>query len=331
MIFRFRSVAIVVATAGVAQAALGGDEKAAPIAPVLISTVPASAWSRPAILSAASQAPTRNAPAIASFLPTLPSSYFGSAAASSRLLFLSPLSPLRAALRVAAQDLAVQTLTAFDISTVNASDTVTAGDESETSSAASAASRRREVLLRQRRKSVLNERETGAERTTAAEAVNSELDLSGISGRVELLTLPAGPQTNSQADSSIPGGTGLVRVAGYLTDDLTFALPRLAAESAATTWRGGAEFQLAAGSRNRIEVGAVYGTRSNVTNAPIGGEVDRRSVGAFRLVHAMKIFDTVTTTAGGRFIDAPFLNSSRSIDPEFSVLIEDPSSTYGPA
>lgn len=321
MIFRFRNVAIAVATAGYAHAAMGGDDK---VAPILIGAVPPSAWSRPALLTTSAQAPIKAAPALASFLPTLPASYFGNAAGSSRLLFLSPLSPLRAALRVAAQDLAVQTLTAFDVSAINPSDIVTQGEESYTASAASAASRRREVLLRQRRKSVLNERETGAERTAPERTTDSGLDLSGISGRVELLTLPSGPQTSRQADSSIPGGAGLVRVSGYLTDDLTFALTGLAAESAATTWRGGAEFEFAAGDRNRIEAGAVYGTRSNVTNAPIGGEVDRRSVGAFRVVHAMKIFDTVTTTAGGRFIDAPFLRESRSIDPEFSVLIEDP-------
>jgi hypothetical protein len=320
MILRFRSVAIVIATAGFAQAATSGDDKAAPL---LIASVPASAWSGPALVNAVNPAPAKAAPSLASFLPTLPTFYFGSTS-SSHLLFLSPLSPLRAALRVAAQDLAAQTLTAFDVSAVNASDTVTPGDApSAASTEVSAAGRRREVLLRQRRKSVLNERDSGTERS-APEPTADFGDLSGISGRVELLTLPSGPQTSGQADGSIPGGAGLVRVSGYLTDDLSFALTGLAAESAATTWRGGAEFEFAAGDRNRIEAGAVYGTRSNVTNAPAGGEVDRRSVGAFRLVHAMKIFDTVTTRAGGRFIDAPFLGKPRSIDPEFSVLIEDP-------
>ena len=324
MIFRFRNVAVVMATAGVAHAAMGGDDK---VAPLLISTVPASAWSRPALLTTTEKATAKAAPALASFLPTLPSSYFGNAAGSSRLLFLSPLSPLRAALRVAAQDLAAQTLTAFDASTVNASDTVTAGEEPDASTAAAAASRRREVLLRQRRKSVLNEKETGTERTTVAEAVDSELDVSGLSGRVELLTLPSGAPVGRQSDSSLPGGAGLVRVSGYLTDDLSFAVTGLAADSAATTWRAGAEFELAAGDWNRIEAGAVYGSRFNATNAPVGGEVDRRSVGAFRLVHAMKLFDFITTRAGGRFIDAPFLSTSRHIDPEFSVLVEDPNGT----
>ena len=320
MIHRFRSVAIVFAAAGYAHAA--GDDKAAPL---LISAVPASAWSRPALAIAPEKASMR--PALASFLPTLPSSYFGNASGSSRLLFLSPLSPLRAALRVAAQDLAAQTLTAFDVPAVNASDTVTAGEDSDASSAAAASSRRREVLLRQRRRSVLNEREAGTERTTVAEAVDSELDVSGLSGRVELLTLPSGSQPGGKSEGSIPGGAGLVRVSGYLTDDLSFAVTGLAADSAATTWRAGAEFELAAGDWNRIEAGAVYGSRYNAASVPVGGEVDRRSVGAFRLVHAMKVFDFVTTRAGGRFIDAPFLGTSRHVDPEFSVLIEDPNGT----
>ncbi len=324
MIFRFRNVAIVMATAGAAHAAMGGDDK---VAPVLISTVPASAWSRPALLTTTGKATAKAVPALASFLPALPSSYFGNASGSSSLLFLSPLSPLRAALRVAAQDLAVQTLSAFDASAVNASDTVTAGDDSDASTSAAAATRRREVLLRQRRKSVLNEKETGTERTTVAEAVDSELDVSGLSGRVELLTLPSGSPVGRPSDSSLPGGAGLVRVSGYLTDDLSFAVTGLAADSAATTWRAGAEFELAAGDWNRIEAGAVYGSRFNATNAPVGGEVDRRSVGAFRLVHAMKVFDFITTRAGGRFIDAPFLSTSRHVDPEFSLQVEDPSGT----
>ena len=36
----------------------------------------------------------------------------------------------------------------------------------------------------------------------------------------------------------------------------------------------------------------------------------------------MQIFDHVTTRVGGRLIDAPFLQSGRSIDPEISVLVE---------
>lgn len=325
MILRFRSVAIVFAAAGYAHAA-PGDDKAAPL---LISAVPASAWSRPALATAPEKASTRPAPALASFLPTLPSSYFGNASGSSRLLFLSPLSPLRAALRVAAQDLAAQTLTAFDASTVNASDTVTAGEVTDPAADADAdaSSRRREVLLRQRRRSVLNEREAGTERARLEETVDSELDVSGLSGRVELLTLPSGSQPGGESEGSIPGGAGLVRVSGYLTDDLSFAVTGLAADSAATTWRAGAEFELAAGDWNRIEAGAVYGSRYNAASVPVGGEVDRRSVGAFRLVHAMKVFDFVTTRAGGRFIDAPFLGASRHVDPELSVLIEDPNGT----
>ncbi len=326
MIFRFRSVAIVFASAGYAQAALSGDEKAGQL---LIGNIPASAWARPALVTAAPQIPSKAGPALAGFLPALPSSFFGNADGSSRLLFLSPLSPLRAALRVAAQDLATQTLTAFDVSAIGAADPVSVApgaDDAQTSADASAVTKRREVLLRQRRKSVLNERDAGAERAPAAQAIESDLELSGLSGRVELLTLPSAPTAAGGASTqgSMPNGAGLVRVSGYLTDDLSFALTGLAAESAATTWRGGAEFELAAGDRNRLEVGAVYGTRSNAANETIGSEVDRRSVGAFRLVHALKVSESISTKAGGRIIDATFLGSPRSIDPEFSVLIEEP-------
>jgi hypothetical protein len=317
MIFKFRYVAIVVAAAGYAHAATSGDDKAAP---VLIG-VPSTAWSHPTLVSVVPQVPFRSAPARAGFLPTLPSSFFGASNGSSRLLFLSPLSPLRAALRVVAQDLAAQTLAVIDPPLPDS--TVAATSDDDDSETATAATRRREVILRQRRRSVLNERDRGSEATSLADSVESDLDLDGLSGRVELLTLPSGSPASQGSDGVMPSGAGLVRVSGYLTEDLSFALTGLAAESAATTWRAGAEFELRASERNRIEVGAVYGARSNATNAPIGGEIDRRSVGAFRLVHTLQLSDTVSTRAGGRFIDAPFLNSSRSIDPELSVLLED--------
>lgn len=320
MIFRFRSVAIVVASAGYAHAALSGDEKPAQL---LIGTPPASAWSRPALIAAPPATPTKAAPILAGFTPALPSSFFGNANGTSRLLFLSPLSPLRAAWRVATQDLAFQTLTALSAAQ-DVPEDMTAEGEADASADASAAARRREVILRQRRKSVLNEREAGPERASASDSIESGLELAGLSGRVELLTLPSGTATGRDSERSMPNGAGLVRVSGHITDDLAFALTGLAAESAATTWRAGAEFELTAGDRNTIEVGAVYGTRFNANAAPLAGDIDRRSVGAFRLIHAMKLFDNVTTRAGGRFVDAPFLRSSRSIDPEFSFLVEEP-------
>lgn len=318
MIFKLRSVALVVATAGYAHAAMSGDEKAGQL---LIGTVPASAWSRPSLVTLPAQgAPSRAVPVLAGFAPVLPSSFFGNSNGNSRLLFLSPLSPLRAALRVAAQDLALQTLTAFDA--VQAEEPASA-TELQASADDATASRRREVILRQRRRSVLNETEAGP-RTTLAHSLDQGLELSGLSGRVELLTLPAGTSVGNESEGSLPNGAGLVRLSGYLTDDLAFALTGLAAESAATTWRAGAEFELTAGDRNIFEIGAVYGTRFNAAaSIPVGGEIDRRSVGAFRVVHALKLFDNVTTRAGGRFVDAPFLRSSRSVDPELSVLVED--------
>lgn len=317
MVLKLRSVAIVMATAGYAQAAATGDDKASQF---LIRTVPASAWSRPALLTPVPSSTARTFPTLAGFTPALPASLFGNTSGTSRLLFLSPLSPLRAAWRVAAQDLALQTLTAFDAVTVKAAETLP--EEPEPAVDDATAARRREIVLRQRRKSVLNEREAGATQVALAESLSSDLEMSGFSGQVKLLTLPAGADASAQ--SSRPNGAGLVRVSGYITDDLAFALTGLAAESAATTWRAGAEFELAAGDRNTIEVGAVYGTRFNTVLPILGAEVDRRSVGAFRMVHAMKLFDNLTTRAGGRFIDAPFLGASRAIDPEFSVLIEDP-------
>ena len=322
MHLRFSSVAIVMASAGYAHAAVGADEKAGPL---LIGSVPPSTWSRPALVTSARAVPAARAqPTLASFLPTLPSSFFGNTDGASRLLFLSPLSPLRSALRVAAQDLAAQTLIALAPATDAASNAATVdGDGAIQATSDAVTAKRREVVLRQRRKSVLNERSNG-ERSEVATASPTNYDVSGLSGRVELLALPSTPPAKNQTDGALPNGAGLVRVAGYLTDDLSFAVTGLAAESAATTWRAGAEFELAAGDRNRIEVGAVYGTRFNAASLPLQGEIDHRSVGAFRLIHAIQLSDTVSVRSGGRFVDASFLKSGRSIDPELSFLVEEP-------
>lgn len=313
-----RSVAIVMASAGVANAAAGGDEKAVPL---LIASVPASAWIRPVTLApTAPQVPLKSQPSLASFLPALPSSYF-SAAGTNRLLFLSPLSPLRAALRVAAQDLAAPApaaLVAAPLPTGAMADPEAVVDEAT-------AARRREVVLRQRRRSVLNERdrETSLGAGVAENDTKATVDAAGLSGHVEVMALPSSASPVS-TDSALPGGAGLVRVAGYLTQDLRVALTGLAAETAATTWRAGAEFELAIGERQTIEAGAVYGTRFNAISALPGAAEDRRPVGAIRVAHTLRLTDTVSTRAGGRFVDATFLKKSRAIDPEFSLLIEDP-------
>ena len=317
MSFRFRSVALMVASAGYAHAAFAGDEKSVPL---LISSTSAT-FSRPPLLFTPTAPAPRNTPLTAGVVPRLPTSFFGSADGGSRLLFLSPLSPLRAALRVAAQDLAAQARTA--LAAVQPEPEVVDDVVVEPANDATSAARRREVILRQRRKSVLNDRDRGAERNASASLFDPGFETSGFSGSVDLLTLPAGSDAGKAIADSIPNGAGLVRVSGYLTDDLSFALTGLAADSAATTWRAGAEFELAAGDRNRFEVGAVYGTRFNANRSPIGAEIDRRSVGAFRVVHALQILDGVTTRFGGRFIDAPFLAAPRSVDPEFSILVDE--------
>lgn len=322
MISRLRSVAIVMASAGVAHAAAGGDEKSVQ---VLIGSIPASAWTRPAVIPVAPTVPAKATSSLASFLPLLPSSYFSASDTSSRLLFLSPLSPLRAALRVAAQDLSTQAQAAID-ATQSAPSTALdrEGDGATDDTATSAAARRRDVLLRQRRRSVLNERENGVSRSTAAASPDeTDFETAGLNGRLELLALPSGAAAGPASDSVLPGGAGLVHLSGYITEDLRVALTGLAAESAATTWRAGAEFEFTAGERHAIEAGAVYGTRFSAAATPLGSDIDRRAVGAFRVVHAMKLTDTVSTRAGGRLIDAPFLRRSRSIDPEFSILVEE--------
>ena len=311
---RVRNAALFLASVACAEPGHASDEKQTPL---LISASTAT-FTRPTLLMTA-PSPVRPAATSARLLPDLRASFFGSYGGTSHLLFLSPLSPLRAALRVAAQevDAAARPRDALDPAPVDDVVVEPAADDA-------AAERRREVILRQRRRSVLNERERAiAEaRDALLSSASPSFEAAGLSGRLDLLTLSPGVDTAADLDDAIPNGAGLVRVAGQLTGALSFALTGLAADSAATTWRAGAEFEITAGDRNRIEVGAVYGTRWNANGTPIGGEVDRRSVGAFRLVHALQVLDGVTTRVGGRFVDAPFLASARSVDPEVSIYIE---------
>ena len=320
MFVKSRSVALVIVSAGYAHAAISGDEKPLHL---LIADSPASAWSRPAMVVTTPAAPPKTTPNLAGFMPNLAATFLSPAGGSSRLLFLSPLSPLRAALRLAAEDLATQTLTAFEKPADGSTDAASAlTDDSKTTS--DPAAKRRDVILRQRRKSVLNEREKTAERTELASAGGPNFDVAGLSGNVELRAMPAIAQVSAAGDQgALPNGSGVVRVSGSISDDLSFAVTGLAAESAATTFRAGAEFELALGDNHRLEVGAVYGTRFQAGDGLLKGEIDQRPVGAVRLVHAMNVLDTVSTRVGGRFIDAPFLQSGRAFDPEVSILVED--------
>ena len=224
-------------------------------------------------------------------------------------------------LRMAAQDLAAQTLSAFEPA-IESEATSANAPSRETTISPDQAARRREVILRQRRKSVLNDRAKSGDHTALASSLDAGYEVAGLSGDVELRAIPAGSQAAGDP-SALPSGSGVVRVSGAITDALSFALTGLAAESAATTFRAGAEFELQAGDTHRFEVGAVYGTRFNAANDALKQELDQRSVGALRLVHSMNVLENVSTRIGGRFIDAPFLKSSRAFDPEFSVLIED--------
>lgn len=319
MLFKSRLTAFLALSAGTARLAAGGDEKPARL---LLADAPPSTWSRPRILAIAPPTPVKQSVTLGSFVPATSWSFLAPSAGSSRLLFLSPLSPLRAALRVAAEDLAKQALAVIDTPPVVAQDIVVAPSADDEAKASELAGKRRDVVLRQRRKSVLNDREKAAERSTVAFNDNTGFDASGLSGDVELRSLASAASPISD-QSSLPNGSGVVRVKGSITDALSFALTGLAAESAATTFRAGAEFEVQAGDNHRFEVGAVYGTRFQTTNGGIKEEIDRRSVGAFRLVHAMNLLENVTTHVGGRFIDAPFLRSGRSFDPEFSVLVQD--------
>ena len=318
MSFKPRSVAVVIASAGYAHAALGGDEKALHL---MVAEAPPSGWSRPLVFTA-TPAALRSAPSLGGFLPSFSASFAGTADQSSRLLFLSPLSPLRAALRVAAQDLAAQTLSALEPALENAA-TSTSAPSGEATVSPDQAARRREVILRQRRKSVLNDRAKSGDHTALASARDAGYEVGNLSGDVELRAIPAGSQAVAGDPNTLRSGSGVVRVSGAISDDLSFAVTGLAAESAATTFRAGAEFELQAGDLHRFEIGAVYGTRFKTANDGLKQELDQRSVGAFRVVHSMNVLENVSTRIGGRFVDAPFLKSSRAFDPEFSVLIED--------
>ena len=87
MLFKPGYVAVVIASAGYAHAAFGGDEKTLHL---MVAEAPPSAWSRPLVFSAAPPS-LRSAPSLGGFLPQFSTAFLGQADQSPRLLFLSPL------------------------------------------------------------------------------------------------------------------------------------------------------------------------------------------------------------------------------------------------
>jgi hypothetical protein len=271
------------------------------------------------------------------FAPSAPlrASVFTPRSESASLLFLSPLSPLRAVLRVAAEEVRASLNTTVQAAEaepgpVDAPLTPVAQSEG-------AAADRRAAALRHRRRSVLNERDRDrlALDVHAAPERAYELDPSGLSGHVQVVSLssdapaPGAGRTATNAEPSgwggrIPDGAGSLELKGRITDALAFTITGLAAESASTTWRAGAEFDLEL-DEHRLSIGAAYGTRFQSSAAGAQNQVDRRSVGAVSLMHDADLARAISVSWGGKLQRADFLRSSNAgttrFDPRLAVFV----------
>jgi hypothetical protein len=193
------------------------------------------------------------------------------------------------------------------------------------------AARTRELkwLERHKRRSVLEDREpetTEAEREETAPAAVDLAErlapwLSGVSGTLELVansTALGVPAASTLADA-FPGGTGVVRLKGKITDTATFTVGGLVAESGSRSWRMGGEFFVEPGGGHEIRAGAGYGTRLlRPPSSPDEG-LDSESVGAFFVQDRWSPAKRLAFTGGLRHSYIGFVSDQNATDPMAAV------------
>lgn len=312
--------------AAVSSSAAPADE---PAPRKVVSEVTSGNWLLAVpLLQATSQPPIP----LASPVPALRASLFSTRSENSSLLFLSPLSPLRAVLRVAVLQTRASLTTTVQAAEGEEPPVPEPAETSVRSAETDAA--KRAAVLRHRRRSVLNdrERERGELRADASGvSTASSFDVEGIDGRIELLALPSTkrPDTTDLVGAGrVPDGSGSLHLSGQLTDALRFTVTGLAAETASTTWRAGATFDLELDDQ-AFEAGVAFGTRFQSNVESQRNQIDRRSVGALSLRHVTSLGDSIRTTWGARVARAEFLATPTRVDPEFAIVFTAPRGNPG--
>ena len=178
-------------------------------------------------------------------------------------------------------------------------------------------------LERHKRRSVLEDRDDKPreddDRAPAMADLAERLApwLSDLKGSVEfaanseVLGTPADPTLAN----AFPGGSGVVRLKGRITDSARFSLGGLLAEKGSRSWRMAGEFSVDPGGGHEVQLGTGYGTR--LLHSPSSSEEDAESasVGAVFVQDRWSIGNRFVLTAGARHTYIGFVADRNHTDP----------------
>jgi outer membrane receptor protein involved in Fe transport len=206
----------------------------------------------------------------------------------------------------------------FTISMIPAE--VSAEEAKGTAEAEADAARDLQWLIRHKRRSALEDRASGPAPGTAAtdSAPTGFLAslLPDMAGTLQVLATP-GDAITSEAP---PNSWSVVKLNGRIADSGHWSIGGLVAERESATWRMAGEFVFEPGGGHEVEVATGYGTRAL---RPFGLENGAarldRSVGAVSFQDRWQLTDRLTTTVGGRYSYAAFLENSNHLDRMFGV------------
>ena len=174
-------------------------------------------------------------------------------------------------------------------------------------------------LIRHKRRSALEDR---AQNVPAADASAPPTGFLGslfpdLAGTLQVVTNPMGLDV---ADEVEPSSWSVVKLNGRIADSGRWSLGGLVAERESATWRMAGEFVFEPGGGHEIEVATGYGTRA-LRPMVLGSDPTRmdRGVGAVSFQDRWQATDRITTTVGGRYSYAGFLQRSNHLDRMFAV------------
>jgi hypothetical protein len=177
-------------------------------------------------------------------------------------------------------------------------------------------------LIRHKRRSVLEDQSAEGPQKTDATVVPAPTGLLAsilpdLAGTLQVLTGPIGADV---ADAAEPTSWSLVNLNGRIADSGHWSLGGLVAERETMTWRMAGEFVFEPGGGHEIKVGTGYGMRA-LRPLAVGetqAQLDH-GVGALSFQDRWQATDRITTTFGGRYSYAGFLENSNQLDRMFAI------------
>ena len=204
----------------------------------------------------------------------------------------------------------------FTISMISAVEASSADAEAK-ATAESDAARDLQWLIRHKRRSALEDRADGpapADGDSPPTGLLASL-LPDMAGTLQVVATP-GDDVASETQAS---SWSVVKLNGRIADSGHWSIGGLVAERESATWRMAGEFVFEPGGGHEVEVATGYGTRALRPFAVGASSALDRGVGAVSFQDRWQATDRLTTTIGGRYSYAGFLEHSNHLDRMFGV------------